>query len=442
MKNITSFLGFTNTIKEPRKTKVEATLDKLIRGEDGVVYNRRTFLVNALLEGRRVQKEENVLRYNRRTGEANKPKTEYQLRFDNEGYYMEIMKTDFDFFNYCNDHGLNTEEHINDFIMQEELDLVKKEAEEAEAQKEAEENARIQEEEIAKVEAMLWEEVQTLPAEEKEIMNSIFVSMLGMEANNNSYVLICMIHHIDNTICKQKIKERLHNDNKASIKTFECITGLKLPKTYKERMAYIDGLTSADLQTMTEYKPRKKAEEKETVLEDFYINYKGEYGMEWKKVKAEGFIKYGTEFFMRCNAGVYEISIASVGLLIAKGKTKSEAMQSLKENIDRMGKGNLMQRVHDYEINIVKQIGKNPRYRELTEDVKQETENNKKWYVSFDGSEGWKLINGIVKPSEAHKTLFECQGITVLLEGNKLYNSKDDALMTIPKQDYYKEIVY
>lgn len=233
MKNITSFLGFTNTIKEPRKTKVENTLDKRIHASDGLIYNRRTFIINSLLEGRTVEKAENVISYNARTGNQNKPKTEYRLFSIDTRCYMEITKTDFDFFNYCNDHGLNTEAHITDFIMQEELNLVKKEAEAAEANKLANECGSI------------------------------------------------------HTAC----------------------------------------------------------------------------------------------------------------LILYDKREDIEGDQAV-------------------------------------------TENNKKWYVSFDGSEGWRLINGTVKHSKAHKTLFTCQGITTPLEGNQLYNSKNDALTAIPKQDYYKEVVY
>ena len=59
-------------------------------------------------------------------------------------------------------------------------------------------------------------------------------------------------------LCKEEVISRLYNGNKASIKVFECLTGLKLPKAYKERKTYLESLTSADFKEMTGYKPQKK----------------------------------------------------------------------------------------------------------------------------------------------------------------------------------------
>ena len=47
---IKSYLGFTDGIKEPRKTKVENELDRLYR-YNGNIYNATTFLCVKLLEG-------------------------------------------------------------------------------------------------------------------------------------------------------------------------------------------------------------------------------------------------------------------------------------------------------------------------------------------------------------------------------------------------------
>ena len=44
------YFGFTDNIKEPRKTKVENLFDKLIR-YDGKIYNMVDYLCLKLLEG-------------------------------------------------------------------------------------------------------------------------------------------------------------------------------------------------------------------------------------------------------------------------------------------------------------------------------------------------------------------------------------------------------
>ena len=50
MLEIKSYLGFTDNIKEPRKTKVENTLDHLYRYH-GEVMSAVNFLCTKLLEG-------------------------------------------------------------------------------------------------------------------------------------------------------------------------------------------------------------------------------------------------------------------------------------------------------------------------------------------------------------------------------------------------------
>ena len=77
-----------------------------------------------------------------------------------------------------------------------------------------------------------------------------------------NYSLVALIHNFDDPYCKEEIISRLHNDNKASIKIFECITGLKLPKSYKDRKVYLEGLTTKDFKGIIEYKPRRERKEK------------------------------------------------------------------------------------------------------------------------------------------------------------------------------------
>ena len=85
---IKRYLGFTDEIKEPRKTKVESELDRLYR-YNGNIYNATTFLCVKLLEGCYPDKEENY-QYYKRNGELSKPKTLYKY-YDLEGkQYFEL----------------------------------------------------------------------------------------------------------------------------------------------------------------------------------------------------------------------------------------------------------------------------------------------------------------------------------------------------------------
>lgn len=251
---IKRFLGFTDDIKEPRKTKVENELSAYYR-YNGKIYNTVTLLCVKLLEGCYPEKEENY-QYYKRNGELSKPKTLYKY-YDSDGKcYFELNKTQYDFVCYLLENNLNTEESIlaYDKADIEHMKVLKQAEQEEKARQEAEERNRAEEKDRMK--RIISEESQHILSEEKEIVDSIFLSMYGKE-NSWNYSLVALIHNFDNPYCKEEIISRLHNDNKASIKIFECITGLKLPKSYKERKIYIEAITSADFKGITEQKQRK-----------------------------------------------------------------------------------------------------------------------------------------------------------------------------------------
>jgi hypothetical protein len=56
--------------------------------------------------------------------------------------------------------------------------------------------------------------------------------------------------NIENPFAKERLCSWLHNDNKASIKLFSIYSGVKMPKTYKERKAVINGLKQSDINLM------------------------------------------------------------------------------------------------------------------------------------------------------------------------------------------------
>ena len=107
---IKRYLGFTDGIKEPRKTKVENELDHLYR-YNGNIYNATTFLCIKLLEGCYPDKDENY-QYYKRNGELSKPKTLYMYMNPDEKQYFELNKTQYDFVCYLLENGLNKEEVI------------------------------------------------------------------------------------------------------------------------------------------------------------------------------------------------------------------------------------------------------------------------------------------------------------------------------------------
>ena len=363
MLKIKRYLGFTDGIKEPRKTKVENELSRCYSYK-GNIYNAVEFLCVKLLEGCYPDKEENY-QYYKRNGELSKPKTLYKYYSEDTEHgktYFELNKTQYDFVCYLIENGLNTEEKIlaYDKADTERVEALQKAEEEEKARQEEERQRR--EEEKEQFKNWMFAESENIPQFQKDIIDSIFLAIYGTE-NSWNYSLAVCINNYNNPLCKEEVISRLHNDNKASIKIFECLTGLKLPKGYKERVAYLEGLTASDFKEAVDYKPRKKAEhteEKEVQKEEFYTLM---YDNSWKKVIAEPITKYGMDMFIHFENGVWKISHAEVGMSLASGKTKTECMQKLKELVDNKGMDFLNSRVEEVKKMIaIRCKEQNPRY--------------------------------------------------------------------------------
>ena len=212
----------------------------------------------------------------------------------------------------------------------------------------------------------MWEESEKIPQFQKDIVDAIFLNIYGQE-NKWNYSIVPCINNYNNPMCKAEIISRLHNDNKASIKIFECLTGLKLPKGYKERIAYLEVLTVADFKEAVDYKPRKKAEHTEKELREFYISERYSipegHAWRWIKVIAEPIEKYGIKMFVRESKGYYTLSLEECGGLVTSGKSKGECMDKLKNTVESMGgKDEFLKRIEDFNKMILECAGKNPLY--------------------------------------------------------------------------------
>ena len=162
---IKRYLGFTDSIKEPQKTKVESELNRAYR-YNGKIYNAVTFLCVKLLEGCYPEKEENY-QYYKRNGELSKPKTLYMYMNTDGKQYFELNKTQYDFVCYLLKNELNTEESM---IAYDKADIERMEAfkrieREEKAHQEAEEYKRAEEKERMK--RIIAEEAQYIFSEEK-----------------------------------------------------------------------------------------------------------------------------------------------------------------------------------------------------------------------------------------------------------------------------------
>lgn len=336
MLKVKRFLGFTDGIKEPRKTKVENSLSHCYTYKGGY-YNEVEFLCTKLLEESYLDIEENYTTL-KRNGERTKPRTLYMFCEKDSRRYFELNKTQYDFVKYLIENGFNTEEKIlaYDKADVEKIEALKKvEEEQARMQEETKQKAKEAKE---KFKEWMWKESEKIPQFQKDIVDAVFIGIYGQQ-NKWNYSIVPCINNYNNPMCKEEVISRLHNDNKASIKIFECLTGLKLPNGYKERVKYLETLTVTDFKEPVDYKPRKKVERnenKEVGKEEFYILMGNST---WSKVLAEPVKKYGMEMFIHysMNDNVFKISHAEVGMSLASGKTKAECMENLKKLVNDKG---------------------------------------------------------------------------------------------------------
>lgn len=369
LENNNSFLGFTDNRTALQAGKIEKILTKKFN-YDGIIMERRDAMLMDLRAGKTPDMvEENV---------NGKKKKSYRLNFtivggefDGARVFNEITKTEYDFCLYLIENDLVSEERVDAYI--------KAENEKAEAAIQAEEEARKAEEKVTakeEVEREAFEAWLRSSAEMYEgttkgnLMESVFIDKYGEFTHRAAaYEMLVCIDNIDNTRCRDTLKRRLHTDNKASRKVFECVTGLKLPKNNKKTQEFLSGVQKSDYKEMIPYKARSKSEKPEETQDEaqddnlkvFYIlefdPQDNERKPEYHKILAEPITKKGFDCFIHeMPDGRFGISSVECGMRLADGDTKQEAIKALKCAINKVGDVKLRKHIQE----AVKRFGASP----------------------------------------------------------------------------------
>ena len=337
-----SYLGFTDNKTVLQKAKIEKCLDKVFRYDDGIMA-RKDKVLNDLRSGRKPVIVEV-------TNSKGNTKKEYRMTWDN--LFYEITKTEYDFCTYLVEHDLVSKNAVNAFIEAENLRKEKA----IEEQKKAEETARIEEERIEaeKENFKIWVAENSKKYENTikgNLVEQIYLSVLGEFYHPyKAFELLVCIDNIEKPLCRKELKARLHKDNKASRKVFQCVTGLKLPNTNKETMEFLDNVQKSDYQGMTEFKERKKSDKQpEKEQEQFYILMKNDKGeMEFKPKPGVKINHKGVDMFIH-ETPYDKIGISSVkcGLRIATGKNRTETIKIMKELFRKNGAENIQNKIDE-----------------------------------------------------------------------------------------------
>lgn len=363
-----SFLGFTDNRTALQAGKIEKCLSKAFR-YDGVVMERRDAMLRDLRNGGEPKISEEAV-----NGKTKKSYRIYSTIKDGEfagaRVFSEITKTEYDFCMYLIKNDLISEERVNSYLEEEKNKRTKAAKTEREAEEAARREKEKQEEEKENFKSWVRSAAETYIGTSKgNLMEKIFVDKLGeFKYPIGAFALLVCIDNIENNpLCREELKERLYTGNVASRKTFECVTGLKLPKNNRDTQEFIDNLKKSDYREMTEYKVRKKSDKTEeskpedAEKEEFYIlefdptdeNRKPEY----RKIMAERIEKKGFECFIHeTEDGKIAISSAECGMRLSVGSTKAEAIRELKRTINKVGDVTLRKNIRM----AIERFGKSP----------------------------------------------------------------------------------
>lgn len=340
LENSGSYLGFTDDKPALQKNRIEAYLDKVFRYSDGVMARKDAMLLS-LRNGKKPEVVEEV--------KDGRTKKFYRMSWGN--YYNDITKTEYDFCIYLIEHDLISEESVNAFIDAENL----KKEKAIEEQKKAEEAVRKERErkEVEKKAFKSWLKSASemyIGTTKGNLLEQIYISTYGgYPASERAYDVLACIDNIENPLCREELKARLHLDNKVSRKVFYCVTGLKIPNTNKESMKFLDKVQKSDYLGTVEYKECKKPEKhsNENTQETFYILGRDkEKKAEFTPVMGNKISYNGIEMFIhKLPDGKIGISSIKCGIRVSVGKNKTEAVQNMKDLVKKFGKDKIQNQI-------------------------------------------------------------------------------------------------
>ncbi len=359
-----SYLGFTDSMQPMKKARTENTLDKKYR-YDGIVMTCKQHILNILKADAYGKIDPAYSYYSTKTHEMTKPKTDYQIYFitqdqeHNVEVYNSVTKTEYDFFIYLQSQGFSDDNKVRSYLNHEAAQAEETERQEK-AQAEKERAAQEQREAEAKT-FNKWLENQIANYSNNEnlsIARQIFLDTVNCADDHQLKKLLILIDNIGNPKCKNQLMEWLAYYNKASKAVFYHITGIKLPSTDRETFALLDSLTGAEYQSAVPYKAvQKGTESNKKPVETFYII---DGSKQFKAVLGEAITICNLDLFIRKEKNQYLLSESRTGVLMASGKTRTEAINGVKTIVERNG----IEQVNKILNRYIEQFGISPKFQE------------------------------------------------------------------------------
>lgn len=391
--------GFLKTKSGKGVKKTREDLEKIITynesalgGSDKEVNISTSEFVILFLKNGYKAVEDDVITYSEKTGKPNKPHTQY--RFEKEDNKIVVEKSAFEYYKFLIDNNVldDSNEIYNSSNISENIEqdnMAKKEnksvselvdqqtnkievidndketktknADESQDDKDKKINSdtdkmdntinynHSQDKSKDKNSFEIWllKETELYPDNDSvNLLKEIFEKENGVYDSKTKELLV-LIENFDDTLCKERLIEKLWSGNTANRKVFEHITGLELPITNLDLKKYFQFLTKFDFKGRKKYIPISKNNHQQE--KEFYIKSKSGKGFD--KVKGYDYSVDGLNLFIRYSDTEVIISDVKTGVQMTKGTNEKEAKDKLKSVIDEKSIEVIKEMLEKREIN-------------------------------------------------------------------------------------------
>ena len=371
-------LGYEKTLSPAGVKRAVFTLSKLylfalwdtnVNDAGNEIISEAELIVHCLQTGQMPDKSVDQKCYkchkNNCDGKALCPKGKTVYSIGDEKFRIYITKTGYGFANYLINAGLTTYEAVQEIIDGEASQIEKspKRAVLHEPERQAEKNPALSTED----EYLAWLDEETLnygvinmlQAAKTRILKEIFLDVLWQYDDPYDKKLLVLIDNIENYRCRRDLISRLQPNNRASLKVFEHVTGITLPKTRTERIALLNKISSAAYSIHPqEYKP-KNVTKKEAFSDRFYMLCgRGDNTKGFIEGRGKLWRHKGVDFFIQKKGGNFKASEGRTGLLVRDNCPSIEILEkSIIKTLAEMGV-----KFEDYINNALKESGVSPLY--------------------------------------------------------------------------------
>lgn len=359
-----TYFGFTNNLKPMQKARAEKTLDKLYR-HNNVIMTAKEYIHSKVKENFLPDYEKDYSYYSRRTKEMTKPRTLYKLQNEENGYFTEVNKTEYEYALHILENGYTDHETASEYIEKEQQEKAEKERIQALQEQQArEEKQRAEEERRQKEKAEREEKIRQWKQRGKQLLETLNndpikevleqywqeVKELYPQQNKDEYfthftqVFTEILGNIN--YCIHYSQAYIENENKSDEDVTKasytirsnprmCLEKSLLFKVFNLNTSDSNRTITAKIKAIYEGREYKESKNTSKQLETFYIL---KVGQGFEERQGEKHTAEGITFFIHKDEkeGIYKATEASTGLGIGVRETsKREAIKQAKNNIKR-----------------------------------------------------------------------------------------------------------